>query len=263
MVVGAALAGLLAIGTLAFALGGPDDTIEEPRGQRFGLMTSLPIYRTPQASVADMLAQGGAQPHWMRTAVEENNILDPLDLLDAKALAGIDTLLLVQPHALTPAENVALDEWVRAGGSVLLVADPMLSGEPRFALGDPRNPQAVSVSGPILARWGLELLAQEDAVEVHDHEPGMSGDEGGHEVDLAGRTIPVAYGGRFEKRPPADGNSADCTLRDAGLIAVCTIGAGRAVVVADATLFERGSGTQGASDVFWVLVGMARDARDN
>ena len=262
VVVGAALAGLLAIGALALALGGPAGPAEEPHDQRFGLMTSLPIYRAPQASVADMLDQAGDEAHWLRSAVEAHNTLEPLDLLDAKSLARIDTLLLVQPRALTPAEYVALDDWVRGGGKVLLVADPMLTSEPHFALGDPRNPQAVSLSGPILARWGLELVADEG--EGHGHNHGIDGDEAGHaadhEVELDGYTLPVTYGGTFEKRPPAGGDPADCSLRNAGLIAVCQIVEGRAVVVADATVFERNSGSGDAADVFWALLGMMRDA---
>jgi len=247
--VGAALAGLLAIGALALTLGGPEQTVEQPSGQRFGLMTSLPIYRAPQASVAEMLQQAETEPHWLRSTVEEQNTLDPLDVLDAESLGRIDTLLLVQPNALTPAEYVALDNWVRGGGTALLVTDPMLSSEPGFALGDPRNPQAVSVSGPIEARWGLRL------------EPGMSGD--GHErmVEVGDIRLPVVAGGRLTTIPPAGGDSADCDLRSEGLIATCAIGDGHVTVVADATVFEDAGASAKKAKALWFLLGMARDAR--
>ena len=248
LVAGAALAGLLAIGALAITLRGPIGATEEPRGQRFGLMTSLPIYRAPQANVAAMLEQSEAQPHWLRAAVEEHNMLDPLDLLDAKRLADIDTLLLIQPHALTPAENVALDSWVRAGGTALLVTDPMLISEPQFALSDPRNPQAISVSGPIEARWGLSLA------------PGKSGDGREQIVDVGGASLPVTLGGRLAKIPPAGGDSADCTLTAEGLVATCTIERGRVVVVADATIFERAPASPEKVRALWSLLGMVRDA---
>lgn len=234
------------LGTALVAVPKPSTGMEN---QTFGLMTSLPIYRAPKASVAEALAaqDGAGQPHWLRQVVEARNSLDPVDLLDSASLAKLDYLLLVQPRALTPGENVALDEWVRAGGQVLLVADPMLITEPRFALGDPRNPQAISVTGPIHARWGLEL------------EPGIDGDARESLADLGAARLPVVLGGSFAKRPPEGGDPADCDLYAERVVAVCTIGEGRAVLVADATMFERASPSSDAEAAFWALLGMMRD----
>ncbi len=253
----AGLGGLLAIGATGFVLAGkdaspPDATVatDELHGERFGLLSSLPIYRAPQASVADALAANEAEPHWLRTAVEADNTLVPIDLIDAKDLSQIDILLLIQPRALTPAEFVALDDWVRGGGRVLLVADPMLSGEPPFALGDPRNPQAIAVTGPIEARWGLDLQS------------GKSGDGMERFISVGGFEAPVVLGGTFRKRQPTGGNAADsvdCGLRSAGLVAVCAIGRGHAVLIADATVFERSRGSEQAADIFWSLVGILGD----
>ncbi|MBB3033399.1 DUF4350 domain-containing protein [Alteriqipengyuania lutimaris] len=261
-----AIAGVMAALLMAGTPGAP-----EAKDTRFGLMSSLPIYRMPQASVADALVVGGDATgvHWLRRVVEANNSLDPVDMLDPAGLARLDTLLLIQPRALTPAENVALDDWVRAGGKVLLVADPMLVSEPTFALGDPRNPQAIAVSGPILARWGLTLESEVDA--RHRADPGIGGDDPGIErdgthrhaddemLDLEGATIPVTLGGHFALRAPAGGAPADCELREARLIAVCDIGEGRAVLLADATMFERSPAPSDAPDAFWALMGMVRD----
>lgn len=244
----AGLGGLLAIGAIAATLAGGGDEAAGLRDQRIGLMTSLPIYRAPQASVADALAAGDAEEHWLRAELEEGNTLDPVDLLDPATLSHTDILLLIQPRALTPEEYVALDDWVRAGGQVLLVADPMLTSEPSFALGDPRNPQAIALTGPIHARWGLSL------------EPGTDGDEAERMVEIGGHAIPVAHGGRFEKRPPAGGDPADCALQSGGLVAVCAIGQGRAVLVADATFVERDPAPADAIAVLGVLLGMTRDA---
>lgn len=251
----AGLGGLLAIGATGVVLsngeGSANETAiasDEPRGERFGLLSSLPIYRAPQASVADALSQEQPEPHWLRAAVEARNILEPIDLIDAESLSQIDTLLLIQPRALTPAEFVALDDWVRKGGRVLLVADPMLAGDPPFPLGDPRNPQAIAVTGPIEARWGLKLTA------------GKFGDEAERRVTLAGREVPVVLGGAFVKRAPAGGEPADCGLRDGGLLAVCAIGQGRAVLVGDATVFEEQTAAGQGPGVFWSLVGILGDA---
>ena len=250
----AGLGGLLVIGATGFVLSGEGASSsgvqivpDEPHGERFGLSSSLPIYRAPQASVADALSQGAGRPHWLRAAVEAHNSLAPIDVVDPNSLSQIDTLLLIQPRALTPAEYVALDDWVRGGGRVLLVADPMLTGEPSFPLGDPRNPQAIAVTGPIEARWGLEL------------QPGISGDGAERQITLGGQEVPVMLGGTFVKRPPAGGDSADCGLRDGGLIAVCAIGRGRAVLIADATVFEEQIGPKQGSDIFRGLVGIFGD----
>lgn len=262
----AGVAGMAIAGVMAALLIAQTPAPPEPRDTRFGLMSSLPIYRMPQASIADALAVDGEgdRAHWLRRALEADNSLEPVDMLDPAGLAPIDVLLLVQPRALTPAENVALDDWVRAGGKVLLVADPMLVSEPHFALGDPRNPQAIAVSGPILARWGLTLEGDVDA--RHGDGPGIDGD-GMHRhkteevLDLAGVSIPVIMGGHFALRAPAGGAPAECELRKGRLIAVCDIGEGRAVLLADATMFERSPAPSDAGDAFWALLGMMRDDR--
>ncbi len=249
--VATALCGRLFVAALGISLAACSPPSDEPHGERFGLLSSLPIYRAPQASVADALAQREGAPHWLRAAVEANNTLEPLDVLDAASLARTDTLLLIQPRALTPAEYVTLDQWVRDGGRVLLATDPMLESEPAFALGDPRNPQAISLTGPIEARWGL-------ALEFPSAQSGISGD-GAEQVVIDGHEVPVAFGGRFTKMPPAGGDSADCTLRTAGLVAVCSIGKGHAVLIADATLFERDAVSEDGRAAFWSLVGTSGD----
>ena len=248
----ALLGGLLAIAALAGGCSAPAQGAPDVEGQRFGLVTSLPIYRAPAGSVAEALGAGGQgeTTHWLRAAIEAGNTLDPIDLIDAESLARTDFMLLIQPRALTPAEFVALDDWVRGGGRVLLVADPMLSGEPPFALGDPRNPQAIAVTGPIEARWGLDLQS------------GKSGDGMERFISVGGFEAPVVLGGTFRKRQPTGGNAADsvdCGLRSAGLVAVCAIGRGHAVLIADATVFERSRGSEQAADIFWSLVGILGD----
>ena len=241
-------AALIAAGLLAAGCAGPSQASPEIEGERFGLMTSLPIYRAPQASVADALAGAGAgQPHWLRAELEARNRLDPLDTLDAGNLADTDILLLIQPRALTPAENVALDQWVREGGRVVLVADPMLESEPRFALGDPRNPQAIAVTGAILARWGLVL------------QPGKYGDGAERQVSIGESAFAVSHGGSFALRTPAGGDPADCALRYENLVAVCAIGEGSAVLLADATPFERTADSGDGAGNLRALLGMLGD----
>ena len=120
------------------------------------LFTSLPVYWPEAADLATTL-KGEEPPHWARRAIEERRALRPVDTLDAATLKGRRDLLMIQPRPLSPAENVALDEWVATGGRLLLFADPALTAATTFALGDRRRPQDIVLLSPILARWGLRL----------------------------------------------------------------------------------------------------------
>src|SRR5688500_18207995 len=126
-----------------------------------GLMGTIPIYWGEAGDFGEVLA-GSGNAHWARARLETDYQLSPLDTLDEDSLAGIDLLLLAQPRALSPAENVALDAWVRGGGRLLLFADPMLTGESRFAIGDRRRPQDVILLSPILDHWGLAVAFDDD-----------------------------------------------------------------------------------------------------
>jgi hypothetical protein len=185
-----------------------------------GLMGTIPIFWGEEAAFGDALS-GNASPHWARDRLEARFALRPLDTLSDATLRDLDFLLLAQPRALAPSENVALDAWVRAGGRVLLFADPMLTGESRFAIGDRRRPQDVILLSPILGRWGLRL-------EFDDSQPA-----GPATLDAA-VPIPVNLPGRFALA----GEAGDCTLEAANVLARCTIGEGQALVLADAAVLD-------------------------
>jgi len=192
--------------------------------QPLGLFTSLPILWSEQADLRDVLAEPH-EPHWAKAALAKHGKIVALNtLLD---LSAFDRLILAQPRPLSPDENVALDRWVRAGGRVLVFADPMLTEESAFTLGDRRRPQDVVLISPILARWGLEL-------RFDDAQPGGLRENAGEdiEVNLPGQLTGTAGG--FESH---------CDIGAEGLIARCRVGKGRAVIVADAALLEMfGSG---------------------
>ena len=192
------------------------------------LFTSLPIYWGEAHDLGAMIG-GKAAPHWARQAIERERQLRPLDTLDADALDGARDLLLVQPRPLSPDENVALDEWVAGGGRALLFADPALTEDSAYAIGDPRRHQDVVLLSPILGRWGL-------ALEFDDDQP-----LGERAVRLGdGATIPVNLPGRFAVRTAGRGDAA-CTVAAEALVADCRVGAGRILAIADAALFERGA----------------------
>ena len=210
-------AGLLAGPSSGQAQGSPIATEALPT---LGLMGTIPLYWGESDNLGEILG-GEIEPHWARTQLEQHYRLRPLAALTQEELAPLQLLLLAQPRALSPAENVALDGWVRGGGRLLLFADPLLTGESRFAIGDRRRPQDVILLSPILDRWGLEL-------EFVDDQPA-----GAKVREIAGGAVPVNLPGRF-----APSMQGGCTLEAAGLLADCIVGNGRAVVLADAALLD-------------------------
>lgn len=193
-----------------------------------GLSTSLPIFWPEAADPSELLAQDQALP-WPRALIEQHHRLVPLDTLSgADALSDIDALMLVQPRPLAASENVALDQWVRDGGHVLVFADPVLTEDSRFGFGDKRRPQDVALLSPILARWGLELQFDE------------AGPDGEQMVnDALVGAVPVRLAGRLQTVQGAREPGDRCEIGAQALIARCRIGRGTATIVADAAMFER------------------------
>jgi hypothetical protein len=181
-----------------------------------GLMGTIPLYWGEEAAFGGALS-GDVAHHWARAQLEARYALHPLDTLSEESLAGLDLLLLAQPRALGGPENVALDAWVRGGGRLLLFADPLVTGESRFPIGDRRRPQGAILLSPILDHWGLRLEFDESQREG---------------VVLAGGTIPVNLPGAFV---PV---GTDCTVEAAGVVARCAIGEGRVLAVADSAVLD-------------------------
>lgn len=218
-----------------------------PQGRaapKLGLLSSLPLYHPLGADVAAIAAGTSGAP-WQRQALERDYALEPLDTLapvpapspDAPAtdpLAGLARLAVVQPRGLSPRDNVALDDWVRAGGRLLLVLDPLLTGEYDLPLGDPRRPAEAALIPPVVARWGM-------AVSFDEREP-----EAVIRARLGAAELPLALTGRIAVAGPA---GAGCTLLAEGAAARCAVGKGRVVLIADAALFEHPelAGAEGAA----------------
>jgi hypothetical protein len=235
----AASAGLLLVVLVLAALAWP---MENAAKRPLGLFTSLPIYWNERASVNEALDSGGAA-HWVRSRLEKDSRLVPLDTLDDGELAKLDALVMAQPRPLAPQENVALDTWVRDGGRLLLFADPFLTEQSRFALGDKRRPQDVVLLSPILKRWGLQLTfddRQADAERL---------------VRYRSASLPERLAGRLHLVEP--GAPARCSLAAEGLIAECRIGKGRAVIMADAAILEADRAPKSAEPALSALLARA------
>jgi hypothetical protein len=198
---------------------------EGASGEPVALFTSLAILWSETGDIATEL-KGEATPHWARAALAQRGAIVPLDALAGPQgyapLSQQTRLVVAQPRPLSPEENVALDGWVRGGGHLLLLADPALTEESAFAIGDPRRPQAVVLLSPILKRWGLELRF--DAAQAF----------GEATREVMGQAIPVNLPGHF-----ATDGQANCRLWGEGLAVTCKIGEGRVVALADAAVLER------------------------
>lgn len=207
------------------------DKVEAPAeksSRPLAIMTSLPILWS-EGDIGDMIS-GDAKPSPVRDALEARFTLSPIDRLTD--LEDEPLLLLAQPRALAGDENVALDDWVRAGGRVLILADPMLTAESAYGLGDKRAPLMMAMLSPILARWGLSMT----------FDPASSPKQ----ALVAGvPPIPVQRPGSLALT--ATGHESSCEIRREGLIAACRIGAGHALIVADAAMVENGDDTGDAA----------------
>ena len=195
-----------------------------PPTRVIGLSTSLPLVWSEAGDIRGELAAKHRE-HWAMAVLARHGQVRPLDSLagpdGALPLPHDALLVLAQPQPLTPQENVALDTWVRKGGHVLLLADPVLTMPSAFALGDPRGPQRVAMLSPILRHWGLEL--QFDASQP----------AGERIVDAPGGGLPVNLPGQFARI-----GDTSCRIEAQNIIATCRIGRGQVVAVADAAVFD-------------------------
>lgn len=215
--------------------------------QPIGLFTSLPLLWSDQTDLGSEV-RGDQPPHWAKAVLARHGQIVPLDTLTLapgpRSLTGIAQLVIAQPRVLSPAENVALDTWVRGGGHLLLFSDPAYTEESPYPVGDPRRPQAAAMLSPILARWGLDL--QFDAGQPLEH----------RDRDVMGVTVPTILAGTFATR-----GQANCRLWGEGLAVTCAIGKGRVVALADAALLERSDPAGAGAQAFGLLLDGAFLAR--
>lgn len=172
------------------------------------LLTSLPLLFGEDFSL-----KGGGSPTLTRLSADYHVV--PISTTSAAELARGRLLLMAQPLAQTPENLVALDDWVRSGGRVLLFADPMLEWPSARPLGDPLRPPPMFSDTGLLGHWGLRLDAPEN------REPAAR--------NLAGyRILTVSPGALY----------GNCPISPNRLVSDCRIGKGRAIVVADADLLD-------------------------
>jgi hypothetical protein len=181
-----------------------------PPGQRptLLLLTSLPLVFGEQFSL-----QGGGSP--ALKALDTRYRVVPISVTDPADLGKGRLLLMAHPLAQPAEDLVFLDQWVRSGGRVMLLADPMLEWPSSRPLGDPLRPPPMFMDTGLLAHWGLRLDAPDTRGE-------KAGKLGGYDV------LTVSPGSLF----------GGCSISADRLVARCRIGKGAATIVADADLLD-------------------------
>lgn len=203
---------VLAAAGLTFAVLGrqPRALPPRPAGERPALLllTSLPLVFADEFG----LSGGGSAA---LSALDQRYRVVPISTAAPDNLAKGRLLLLAHPPAQTAENLVALDAWVRRGGRVVLLADPMSEWPSERPLGDPLRPSPMFMDTGLLGHWGLRLDAP------HERGPARR--------KLAGFDVLTDSPGSLSGR---------CDIAGDGLVAHCRVGQGRATVVADADFLD-------------------------
>ena len=169
------------------------------------VITSLPLF------FGEGFGLGFVKPDIVRV-LEKQHRLVPADV--PSQLPPRATLLMAQPRALPAEELVALDQWVREGGRLVLLADPMLEWPSERPIGDRLRPPMMFADTGLLAHWGLRLDAPDRRGLTYSPS----------DVDPVALLSP----GTLVKQ------GEGCAIEEGGWMAICAVGKGKATIVADA-----------------------------
>ena len=218
---------LVAAAGLALAMnlrGAATSTAEPFEKAPLALLTSLPIVFGEDF---DLKSVGSP----VLTALSRDFNVAPIGTTNAKELHN-PLLLMAQPPAQTAENLVALDDWVRNGGRILLLADPLLEWRSSRPLGDPLRPATTFADTGLLAHWGLRLDAPDQRGPVARTIAGYS-------------VMTVSPGSLY----------GSCRISADRLVAECHVGKGWAVVVADADLLDVQNLGDGAENNLRAVIG--------
>ena len=192
------------------------------------LLTSLPLVFGEDFSI-----EHNGSP--ALAALQTRYRVVPISVADPGELAKGKLLLMAQPLAQPAEDLVALDDWVRRGGRVLLLADPALEWPSSRPLGDLLRPAPMFMDTGLLGHWGLRLDAPDE--------------RGPATRKLGGFTVLTVSPGALAGR---------CDISTDRLVAHCAVGKGTATVVADADLLDTSElGSKAAHNLDGLLAELA------
>jgi hypothetical protein len=195
------------------------------------LLTTLPI----------MFPEGftlKAPPSAALEALQSHYRVVPISVADAAELDHRRLLLMAQPQAQPAEALVDLDNWVRGGGRVLLLADPALEWPSDRPLGSLLRPPFALADTGLLAHWGLRLQAPDRL--------------GKAEVELDGLELSTRSPGSVAV------TGHECSVESGGFIARCRIGSGEATVIADADFLNVPFGQGESANLDALLIELER-----
>jgi hypothetical protein len=197
-------AGLIAVAGLAYVAEREHTPPAASAKPTLMLLTTLPLVFGERFGL-----EGGGSP--ALKALETRYKVNSVGVADSATLKQGRLLLMAHPLAQPAEALVDLDSWVRNGGRLLLLADPVLEWPSERPLGDSLRPPPAFADTGLLRHWGLRL-------DAPDERGPMSRRLGGYEVLT---NSPGALAGR-------------CPVSRDRLVARCRIGKGEATIVADA-----------------------------
>jgi hypothetical protein len=200
----AILTGLGAVAAAAFAFVAERREEAPPIKPELMLLTSLPLVFGEQFGL-----ESGGSP--ALKAIEARYNVRPISVTGAKTLGTSRLLLMAHPLAQPAEMLVDLDRWVRRGGRLLLLADPLLEWPSERPPGDALRPPPAFADTGLLKHWGLRLDAPDE--------------RGPKLLTLAGKDVLTGSPGSL---------FGGCRISKDRLVAHCRIGKGSATIIADA-----------------------------
>lgn len=202
----------LLAGAALLPLFGPTGPVQPvPDRPTLAVITALPLFWAEAGEAGPSETGMGPVDAPIVTILRTRFTVKPLDDPAGLAESGTRRLLLAQPRALRPDQMVAIDRWVRDGGTAVILADPSLRWPSALPLGDRRRAPSITLLGPLLAHWGFSQAQGVEAKEIR------------HFLPNDGRLLALSGAQSFG--------------RD-GFVATRRIGAGRVVLLGDADVLD-------------------------
>ncbi len=204
---------LIAAGAVAF-VGRQNDSVEaKAERPTLMLLTTLPLIFGESFSL-----EGGGSA--ALEALEQRYQVVPISVTATSELKQGAILLMAHPLAQPADALVDLDQWVRSGGKLLLLADPALDWHSDRPLGDRLRPLPAFADTGLLGHWGLRLDAPDE--------------RGPRALMIRDREVLTASPGQLF--------GEGCSISKQRLVADCRIGKGHVTVIADADFLNVGGG---------------------
>lgn len=209
----AAVVALLALAAAAGMMLAARSAPRHQTGQESGkpvlmLLTALPIVFPETFGL-----QGGGSA--ALNALQARYRILSISVADAANLRRGRLLFIAHAFAQPAEALVELDAWVRSGGAVVLLADPMVEWDSQRPLGHSLRPPPMFTDTGLLKRWGLRLEAPDERGPAERHIGSR-------------RVLTVSPGALFGK----------CSISADRLVARCAVGKGRATIIADADFLD-------------------------